>query len=655
MCGIAGMAGVANRDLMGRMLARIRHRGPDDSGMYVVDGQSPAGCIAIGNNRLSILDLSAKGHQPMSNGDGTIWVAYNGEIFNFHELRAELQADGYRFHSETDTEILPHLFEKYGSAMVNRLNGMFAFVVWDARSQELLLFRDRMGVKPLYYAQARSRLYFASETKALFECDDISFEFDLSALPEFLSLLYIPNPGTMLKGIRKLSPGCMLRWKNGETRVERFWQASYGPMFKESEDELAHELRKLLIAATERQLISDVPVGFFLSGGLDSTTLVACAAQSHTNLKCYSIQFKDEHGKLEQSDEDAQYAQTVAKHFGAHFQAMVVEPRLVDWLPDVIYHLDDPVADHAAIATYLICKTAKPHATVLLSGQGGDEVFAGYRAHIVPKVGHWLGWVPTWLRNAAVNTVLPRLAHSADKVPGASPGLVLAFTRHMRRLLDVANLQPRAQYAFVRSYFQPEDLRSLLSPEVRNELQLDAAALHFDRLFDQVRTEDFLNQMLYVDCNSFLPDLNLAYTDKLSMACSLEARVPLLDNELVDFMMRVPPELKIKGTTQKYLLRKAVRGMVPDGVIKRRKAGFGLPVRSWIRNELREMVGDLLSERRIRERGLFDSKEVASILDANERGERDYTLPIWALLTLELWLQTFADQSQRVEPGVTVQ
>jgi asparagine synthase (glutamine-hydrolysing) len=655
MCGIAGMAGVADRELMGRMLARIRHRGPDDSGMYASNSGESAGCAVLGNNRLSILDLSSKGHQPMSNGDGNIWVAYNGEIFNFRELRAELQADGYPFYSETDTEILPHLFEKYGPAMVNRLNGMFAFAVWDGRTQELLLFRDRMGVKPLYYTQVGNRLYFASETKALFECDEVRFELDRSALPEFLSLLYVPNPGTMLKGIQKLPPGCVLHWKNGEIHVDRFWKASYGPMFQEPEEDLASELRKRLVAATERQLISDVPVGFFLSGGLDSTTLLACAAQSHSNLKCYSIQFKDEHGKLEQSDEDAQYAQAVAKHFGAHFQTMLVEPRLVDWLPEVIYHLDDPVADHAAIATYLICKTAKPNATVLLSGQGGDEVFAGYRAHIVPKFSRWLSRAPTSLRNVTSDQMLPLLARHANKIPGASPGLVLAFARHMRRLLEVANLQPRAQYTFVRSYFQPEDLQALLSPEVRNEVQLDAAALQFDRLFDEVRDEDFLNQMLYVDCNSFLPDLNLAYTDKLSMACSIEARVPMLDNELVDFMLRVPPKLKIKGTTQKYLLRKAVQGMVPDSVIRRRKAGFGLPVRSWIRNELREMVGDLLSESRVRERGLFDPREVTRILAANERSERDYTLPIWALLTIEIWLQTFVDQSQRIEHAVVVQ
>ncbi len=655
MCGIAGMAGVADRGLMARMLARIRHRGPDDSGMYLANGQTPAASAAIGNNRLSILDLSPKGHQPMSNTDETIWVAYNGEIFNFQELRMELQSAGVHFHSETDTEILPHLYEKYGEAMLNRLNGMFAFAVWDARTQELVIARDRMGVKPLYYAQIGSRLYFASETKALFECEEIGFELDRSVLPEFLTLLYVPSPDTMLKGIRKLPPGCILRWKNGEVRIDRYWQVKYGPMFKDSEEDLARELRQKLTAATERQLISDVPVGFFLSGGLDSTTLVACAAQSHSNLKCYSIQFKDEHGKLEQSDEDADYAKRVAKHFGAHFQAMEVEPKLVDWLPDVIYHLDDPVADHAAIATYLICKTAKPNATVLLSGQGGDEIFAGYRAHIVPKFARWLSAVPGPLRDLAANQMLPRLARHADGIPGTSPGLVLAFTRHMKRLLNVAAMPQREQYTFVRSYFQPNELQELLSPEVRDEVQLDAAAQCFDRLFDQVANEDFLNQMLYVDCNSFLPDLNLAYSDKLSMACSIEARVPLLDNEVVDFMLRVPPELKIKGTTQKYLLRKAVKGLVPEDVIRRRKAGFGLPVRSWLRNELRDMIGDLLSEKRVRERGLLNPKEVTRILRANESGERDYTLPIWALLTLEIWLQTFVDQNQRAESRVAVQ
>ena len=648
MCGIAGMAGAADRPILEAMLERTRHRGPDDRGVYLASGESPDARAAIGNNRLAILDLSPNGHQPMSNPAQTIWVAYNGEIYNFRELRAELESEGYKFHSEADTEILPYLYEKYGPSMVRRLNGIFAFAIWDARSRELLIFRDRMGVKPLYYTQLGPRLYFASETKALFECPDVKFEIDASCLPEFLSLLYVPNPGTMLQGIQKLPPGSMLRWKAGEVSVERWWKPEYGDYFTDSEEELARELRRLLLAATERQLISDVPVGFFLSGGLDSSTLVACAAQKHSDLKCFSIQFKDEHGRLEQNDEDARYAAKVARHFGARFKAMEVEPKIVDWLPEVIYHLDDPVADHAAIATYLICKTAKPDVTVLISGQGGDEVFAGYRAHLAPTLANRLKRIPAGLRRFADRSAISFLAKHPGMIPGVKPGLALAFTRHLRRLLHTAELPAREQYAYVRSYNQPDDLHRLIAAPLRDQLHLGSVQQRFNGWFDELPSTDFLNQMLHADCSGFLPDLNLAYSDKLSMACSIEARVPLLDNEIVDFMLRVPPDLKINGTTQKYLMREAVRGLVPDEVIGRRKAGFGLPVRSWLRNELRPMVNDLLSPDRIRRRGLLNEREVASILAANDRGERDCTLQIWAMLTLELWMEAFVDRHRAV-------
>ena len=378
MCGIAGMAGASDSELLEEMLTITRHRGPDDRGTYLNGG------IAIGCNRLKVLDLSSAGHQPMSSPDGAVWVVYNGEIFNFAALREELRADGCSFRSQSDTEVLPLLYLKYGARMVERLNGMFAFAIWDEREQKLLIARDRMGVKPLYYATAGDRLYFASEVKSLLLAPELRPELDPAALSEFLALLYVPNPGTMFRNILKLQPGCLLTWQDGKIAIDRYWDGS-GPMpwFQSNEQELQEQCRAVLKDAVRRQLVSDVPIGFFLSGGLDSSALVACAAEIHSGpLRCYTIAFQKEHARMEQSGDDRSYARLVAERFGAEWHELVVDPDVTSLLPKVTWHLDDPIADPAAIATYLICREAKASATVLLSGQGADELFAGYRVHL---------------------------------------------------------------------------------------------------------------------------------------------------------------------------------------------------------------------------------------------------------------------------------
>ncbi len=647
MCGIAGMAGVEDQRLLDAMLEITRHRGPDDWGTYTAGGAEPASMLAFGNNRLKILDLSAAGHQPMSTPDNSVWVVFNGEIFNFPELRRELEDDGVQFRSQTDTEVLGYLYLKYGSAMVERLNGMFAFALWDTRERSLMIARDRMGIKPLYYTQVRGRLYFASEIKALLACDEIEPELEAAALPEFLSLLYVPNPGTMFKGILKLPPGHLLFWRGGKLRLEKFWDGSSAVEYsRASEIELMEQCREVLRNSVRRQLISDVPVGFFLSGGLDSSTLLACASQVHQGpLRCYSIAFADEHGRLEQSDEDAYYARIVAAQFNADWRQIVAHPDVVDLLPKVVWHLDDAIADHAAIATYLICREAKENVTVLLSGQGGDEVFAGYRVHLTHRLTRWLKLIPTRLRRGVLTSSLKALSNHAGAVPGAKPGLVLAYSRFLQKLLKLSDLNQMDQYLAMRSYLDEQEVEELLSPQMR-QLSSRRHDWKLQEHFGEVEGQNFVNQMLYVDQQTFLPDLNLAYSDKLSMAASIEARVPFLDNEVVDFMRRVPPGLKLKGYTQKYLLKKSMEGLLPRDVIYRRKAGFGLPVRSWLRNELREMVGDLLSPSRIRQRGILNPVTVARYLKENESGERDYTLQIWALLTLEVWQQCMVDERQ---------
>ena len=646
MCGIAGMAGVKDAELLGEMLRITAHRGPDDSGTFIT-GTTVRNSAAIGNNRLKILDLSSAGHQPMASPDGDVWVVYNGEIFNYPELRDELLADGCVFRSHSDTEVLPLLWLKYGEQMVDRLNGMFAFAIWDKRQEKLFIARDRLGIKPLYFAVRGARLYFGSEIKSLLLAPDVDAEIDLEAMQEYLSLLYVPNPGTMFRHVKKLQPGCTLTWRNGEIRIERYWDGSRPVQpLKGSESDLIHQCREVLRDSVRRQLMSDVPVGFFLSGGLDSSTLLACASEVHSGpLRCYTISFREQDARLEQSGEDAYYAKRVAAHFGAQCQEILVDPNVTDWLPKVIWHLDDAVADHAAIATWLICREAKASSTVLLSGQGGDELFAGYRVHLVGKYPSWPALLPPALRSKLLISPIESLGRLAARFPGLSPGLIMAYCRHSTRALRLAGLSQAEQFIGMRSYMDETGLGNLLAPEVfavsrpRNQALLER--------FKEASSLDALDQLLYVDQQTYLPDLNLTYSDKLSMAASIEARVPLLDNEVIDFMRAIPPSLKMRGFNQKYILKKAMEDILPKEVIARRKAGFGLPVRSWLRNELREMVGDLLSEKRVRERGLFQPEAVARIIHENQTGIRDHTLSLWSILTLELWQQTFIDTPKR--------
>jgi len=648
MCGIAGMVGVSDESLLAEMLVRTRHRGPDDSGVYLGNRDSSTERVALGNNRLSILDLSPAGHQPMSNEDGTIWVAYNGEIYNFPELRRELKRQGHQLRSETDSEILPHLYEQDGVEMAKRLNGMFAFALLDEPGQRLFLFRDRMGIKPLYYAKVGRKLYFASEIKALLASAEIRAEINPQALDQYCAFLYVPGPQTMFRGICKLPPGHKLTWHNGEIEIQPYWSLQYGPYSQASDAELVIEFRELLKRAVGRQLVSDVPVGLFLSGGLDSSTLLALASQFNPRTRCYCIAYPGKAGALEQSSEDVRYARLVAKKFGSELVEFHVEPDVAGLLPKMVWHLDEPVADPAAISTYLISRDAKSEVTVLLSGQGADEVLAGYRVHFAPVMARAISMIPSRLRRRLANGFLPWLQKHPAIIPGIAQGLVLAACRHTHRVISTAGLPAAEQYTLLRSYLNAAGLANLLKADLKHELDRDYR-FRFRERFQECSGEEFVNQMLYVDTKTFLPDLNLTYSDKLSMACSIETRVPFLDDEVVGFLAKVPARLKIRFSTQKYLLRKAMNGILPAGVLSRRKAGFGLPVRSWLRNELREMVGDLLSYNQVRTRGLFNPEVVENMVQANASGNGDYTLQIWSLLTLELWQQTFLDQSQALE------
>ena len=649
MCGICGIAGFTDRPLLEQMTSIIAHRGPDDSGIYV----SPTAQVGLGNRRLSIIDLSAAGHMPMSNEDGRVWITYNGEIYNFRELRRELQDHGHHFRSNTDSEVVIHGYEQWGIGILQKLEGMFAFALLDLQENErtpkLLLARDRFGIKPLYYTALRDRLIFGSEIKSILLSPSIARQINPEALHQYLAFRWVPGPDTLFDGIDKLPPGHYLLWKDGDCKIERYWDLKPQPDETSSEADLAQQLREILQRAVTRHMISDVPLGVFLSGGLDSSTILALMAQvSPEPVTAYTIGYRPEDGRLEQSDEDAKFARLVAKQFGADYHEIVLEPDVVNLLPKIIWHLDEPVSDAAAISTYLICTEAHSRLKVLLSGQAGDEIFAGYRVHLSHRLAELVKHVPGFLRRGPGRWTLNTLPYLKDHLPGVHPGLVLAFHRYFEKLLQAASLPPEQRYVAFHAYGNHDDLLRLYSPELRETLTPCVVGARHLLHFDALRDADFLNRMLYVDAKTFLPDLNLTYSDKMSSAASVEVRVPFLDTEVIEFASRLPSRFKLHRLTSKYILKKAVAGLLPQSVIRRRKAGFGAPTRMWLRRDLREMVDDLLGEESLRRRGLLDSKQVHQLIARDRDGVEDNSYRIWMLLTLELWQRTFMD----TRPGI---
>lgn len=642
MCGICGTAGFAEQDLLERMTELMGHRGPDDRGIFLSSDRN----FGLGNCRLSILDLSHAGHMPMSNENGTVWLTYNGEIYNFSRLRGELISLGHSFRSHTDSEVLIHGYEQWGLDLLNRLNGMFGLALLDLRTApgRLLLARDRFGIKPLYYTIVNGRLIFASEIKAILTARRVPREVDLASLHRYLAFLWVPGPETMFKHIYKIPPGHYLQWRSGQYSTGSYWDVCFEPNSSRKEGALAAELRQVLSAAVERQMRSDVPLGVFLSGGMDSSTIAALASTfAPEALKTYTIVYRPEDSALEQSDEDASAAREIVKRFHTEHHEIVVDPRVADLLPQVTWHLDEPVADPAAISTYLICRAARPSVKVLLSGQGGDEIFAGYRVHLAHHLARLLSVIPRALREGPAQSILDILPHAKDWIPGVRPGLLLAVHRYLAKLLASVDLDSELRFIFLRSYYTDAQQFDLYSPALRAALQGVVAGDRHLAYFESVTDGSFLNRMLYVDLKTFLPELNLTYSDKLSSAASVEVRVPFLDNEVVDFMARVPASLKIKRLKTKYLLRMALQGVLPEKIIRRRKAGFGAPIRTWLRRDLRTMVDDILSDDAIRRRGYFEPSAVRSMIlrDRDEREDNCYR--IWALLTLELWHQAFVD------------
>jgi asparagine synthase (glutamine-hydrolysing) len=635
VCGIAGFVGRADERLISAMTAVIAHRGPDDEGVRVFPGENGAPPAALGHRRLAIIDPTPRGAQPMSYERGRYWITYNGELYNFRELRAELERDGMAFRSDCDTEVLLALYARNGEAMLERMNGIFAFGIWDAERRVLFIARDRLGVKPLYYSEDGGVLYFASEVKALLPALGTP-RLRPDALADYLTFLWVPDPDTILEGIWMLPAGHCATFADGRLRTRQYWDVPLMPE-EGSETHWAGELRRTVQCAVRRQMVSDVPLGSFLSGGIDSSAIVAEATSHVPRLTTYTVGFDRADLAHEIVPDDLRYARAVGRLFDVDYHEEILRADLVDLLPKLIWHLDEPIADPACITTYLICRAARENLVVILSGMGGDEVFAGYYRHLAARIGRIADHVPRRARSTVKRWVGRNMTLGA-------PGRLRRPRRNLRKLAEGLDADPIERYLTYCSYYRPHQLRRVLSPELRADVAHHDPFRHHRAYFERVEGAHWLNRLLYVDQKTFLPCLNLTYTDKMSMAASTEVRVPLLDDEVVALAGRIPPELKLRRFTRKYVFRKSMEPVLPREIVRRPKAGFGAPIRSWLVGELTPLLDEVLSPDTIRRRGLLDAEEVQRIRRANDEGRGDYALQLWAFLTLELWQQAFLDR-----------
>ena len=632
MCGIAGFSGRFDHSLLSKMNRILAHRGPDDEGEWVDREAS----IGLAHRRLSIIDLSQDARQPMTNEDGTLRLVYNGELYNYQGLREELLDKGHHFHSRSDTEVLLHLYEEEGPEMLPRLNGIFAFALWNGRERELFLARDGVGVKPLYYTETASGFLFASEMKALLLSAEVSRDLDLVALHHHLAYLWAPAPRTMLRGVSKLPPGYAFLVRQGRIRREwAYYDLPYdGRRVKSDEEEIAATLQSQVEDAVRRQMVSDVPVGALLSGGLDSSAVVAMMRRARPDFRprCYTIAFSDVQD-LDGSPPDLPYARRVAQHLDVDLHPINVGPDMIGRLERLLFHLDEPQADPAPINTLLIAEQARQDGIkVLLSGTGGDDLFSGYRRHRALELEWVWGWLPLVLRRG--------LAGWANQ--GSGNGVWL---RRLHRALAYADLPAENRMIAYFFWTSEQVRRSLYTAELSQALNgVDTAEPLRSSLRRIPKEDDRLNRMLYLEGKHFLADHNLNYLDKAAMAVGVEIRVPLLDLEVVKLAVTIPPALKRRGLAGKYILRKAMESYLPPEVIHRPKTGFGAPLRRWLRQELRGKVEDALSEKSLRQRGLFRPEAVHALLTQDRQGRVDAAYTIFALLCVELWCRLFVDR-----------
>lgn len=629
MCGIAGIvysdqSRKAEQDLLIRMCAAIRHRGPDDTGIRV------EGSMGIGMTRLSIIDLSS-GRQPIHNEDCSIWIVFNGEIYNYPELRKDLAERGHGFYTATDTETIVHLYEEYGEECVKHLRGMFAFAIWDKKKKELFVARDRLGIKPFYYYFDGKLFVFGSEIKSILQSGEVTSEPYRPAIVNYFFYGYQPGEETMFKGIRKLMPGHAMKYKDGGISIHRYWDVEYKFEKTQKEEFYIERLLEILDEAVRMHMISDVPIGAFLSGGTDSSMVVALMAKNMNRpVKTFSIGFEN------QKFNELPYARMVAERYGTEHHEEIVKADAGSLMQDIVRQFDEPFADSSAIPTYYVSRMAKKWVTVVLTGDGGDELFGGYGHYLKSPLLRHTEWIPELVRKSI-------FLNLSKFLPEWSPGI-----NTLRGISCTENER------FIQKYTKGYLLlhNEIFSGELKDDVMSTDPSPALLRHLDKVKEKDYLTKLLYLDTKTYLPGDILTKVDMMSMMVSLESRVPILDHRVVEFAATIPPELKVRGMTTKYLFKKAAERLLPKEVIYRPKQGFAVPIGSWIKNEWSDMSRELVLGKRALARGNFNPKFLNQLMSEHKWGRRDHSYFIWTLMVLELWFREMIDRQPEMDSSL---
>jgi asparagine synthase (glutamine-hydrolysing) len=635
MCAIYGYTSVKHRvrpEILRRMGEVSIHRGPDDSGEEIFDARQTS--VGLGHKRLSVVDVTSTGRQPMSNEDGTIWITLNGEIYNFKELREELMQKGHHFRSRSDSEVVVHLYEEFGRGCLKRLEGMFAFALWDSIRGILFLARDRIGKKPLHYALYDGGIAFASEIKALLQHPHVSRDIDLQSMHKYLTYEYVPAPASIFRAVKKLEPGHSIVYRGGQVQSVEYWDIPLSdyPVTDKTETECEQELIELLDQAVRRRLVADVPIGIYLSGGIDSGLIAALAARAAPQLECFTIGFD------EASFDEREHAARIARHLGMRHHVQVFHSRdmlrLIPTLPSIF---DEPLADPSALPLYLLSKFASGKVKVVLSGDGGDELFAGYQTYQAHKLVTYFDVLPECIKSA--------LRFTASRMAVSHNYLSLDFK--IKQFLKGVGISSEIRFFLWRGAFSNMEMKELLAPDVCAELKHHNAYEDIFRYIDESHLTKELERILYLGMKLYLQDNNLVTADRASMANGVEARNPLLDHNFVEFACRLPVEYKLRGFTTKYLLKQAAEKYLPAAIVHRPKRGFGIPLAKWLTGRLKPLMLDYFNEERIRAQGLFNYGYVKRLVEEQMTRKKDNREFLWTLLVFQLWYERYIEGTCR--------